>query len=144
MSIVSRFDFETQLKFFQSRARNVFEGFQSDKRNILEAAITLTNERRITLDMSELGKVILCARDLTKRSRSELNRFKDITLDRWPYEASKEKQNSDINDKNHLTTAFLSIADRYTEFKGKLELVETIGPKAAARFEEIRMGLNNL
>ena len=58
---------------------------------MLEAAITLTNDQGIMMDMQELGKVIMCARDLTKPKRSNRDPFKDLTLNRWVEEAAKGK-----------------------------------------------------
>ena len=83
MSIVSKFDFKTELKLFKTRAWCVFDGFQNEKRNILEAAITLTNDRGIRINMENLGKVIVAARNLRKKFKNGLERFKLITLDRW-------------------------------------------------------------
>ena len=69
LSTVSQFDYNTQLKIFKSRAWAVFQGFKDDKRNVLEAAITLTSDQHITLTMDQMAKVILSARDFRSRSK---------------------------------------------------------------------------
>ena len=58
---------------------------------MLEAAITLTNDKGIMMDMQALGKVIMCARDLPKLVRGDRNQFKGITLNKWVDKATKGK-----------------------------------------------------
>ena len=62
LSTVSQFDYDSQLKLFKSLAWTVFQGFKDDKRNVLEAAITLTSDQHISLTMDQLSKVIISAR----------------------------------------------------------------------------------
>ena len=59
---------------------------------MLEAAITLTNDKGIRLTMEALSKVIEGARDLQKRFKNDLERFKSITLDRWVEQIDLEKR----------------------------------------------------
>ena len=42
------------------------------------------------VDMTTLGNVIKCARDMPKMSSADKDRFKDRTLDKWVCEAKKE------------------------------------------------------
>ena len=51
VSIISDFDFAKQLGFFKSRARNIFQGMVDKKREMVEAAIALTNDQGIMLDI---------------------------------------------------------------------------------------------
>ena len=53
---------------------------------------TLTNDKGIKLTMKALGKVIEGARDLQKRFKNDLERFKSITLDRWVEQIDLEKK----------------------------------------------------
>ena len=91
LSTVSQFNYDTQLRIFKSRAAVMFQGFRDDKRNVLEAAITLTSDRHITLNMDQLGKVILSVRDLPRRSKEELGRFRALTIDVWDAESQRGK-----------------------------------------------------
>ena len=81
MSTVSQLDYNSELKVFKSRANLVFKAFRDDKRNMLEEAITLTNDKGIFLNMAVLSKVIMTARDMNRRTKNELNRYKTLTLD---------------------------------------------------------------
>jgi hypothetical protein len=89
LSTVTKFDYETQLPLFKSRANLCFNGFQNDKRNVLEAAISETSDKGISLDMASLSKVIVVARNLSRKTKDELKRYETITLDQWEKEASK-------------------------------------------------------
>ena len=144
VSTIAQFDYEKQLVLFKSRARNIYSGFQSDKLAMLEAAITLTNDRGVVLDLATLGKVIMCARDLPKQSRGAQSRFKEITLDKWLDEVKKEQQQMVIEDKNDIVDAFNSIAVRHKDLLGKEELVQLHGRPVRNVFAEAKVELSHL
>lgn len=104
---------------FKSRAWAVFQGFQNDKRNVLEKAISLTNDKGITLTNEILGQVILCARDFPKQTKLELERFEKITLDKWVEEVKKKQEEVVFGKSKDFVEAFDSIAARHSVFKGK-------------------------
>ena len=53
--------------------------------------MNLTNDKGIMLDVTTLGKAIMCARDMPMSKNTEREKFKAITLDKWAAEASKNK-----------------------------------------------------
>jgi hypothetical protein len=145
LSIISQFGYEKQLSLFKSRAKLIFLGFKNEKRNVLEKAITLTNDKNIMLNMNQLSNIILTARDFPKLSREELNRYENITLDRWIEEGQKEKNHAIFNNKDHLLDAFTEIADRHFDFSGKAELVSNYSAKVNSVFnKEGIMPLSNV
>lgn len=91
VSTIVSFNFETELNIFKSRTRTIYDGFQIEKRNLIESAITVTSELDVTVDMATLTKIIACARDMPKVNSIRNNRFKDIRLDRWVEEAREKK-----------------------------------------------------
>ena len=118
-STVAQFNFETQLKHFKSRARTIFKGFRDEKRTMLEAAMTMTNDKGVLLDMDGLNKVCLTALKFPKMSKVQRDVYKELPLDKWADEASKAKQQAFIEDKKDLRAAFFSIAERHTDLNGK-------------------------
>ena len=118
-STVAQFNFETQLKHFKSRARAIFKGFRDEKKNMLEAAMTMTNDKGVLLDMDGLNKVCLTALKFPKMSKAQRDVYKELPLDKWADEASKAKQQAAMEDKKDLRAAFFSIAERHEDLNGK-------------------------
>ena len=73
MSIISQFEYETQVNRFKSLSKLIFQGFKEEKRNVLEKAITLTNDKGIMLNMDKLSDIIWTARDFPRLSKGEFN-----------------------------------------------------------------------
>ena len=70
-STVVSFDYSSQLSLFKSYAKLIFKAFPNDRQNMLEQAMTLTNEKGKRLNLDALGKVIRTARDLPKMTRNQ-------------------------------------------------------------------------
>lgn len=97
------------------------------------------------LNMSQLSKIILTARDFPKLSKGEFSRYENLTLDRWIEEGKKEKDHVIFDNKDHLQDAFLEIADRHSDLAGKSELVSNYSTKLNAVFnKEQIMPLSNV
>lgn len=112
---------------------------------MIEEAASKTNDSLIKLDLKQLSQLIIVARDLpNKMSRSEQERFKSLTLDKWEKEAKKESQVQELEDKGNLVAAFVSIAERHKDLKGKQELVQEYGRGPIKVFEESYTELNHL
>ena len=62
VSTVATFDYDTELSTFKTRAWAIFNGFKNEMFAVFEKAITKTSDMKITLNVSSLAKVILCAR----------------------------------------------------------------------------------
>jgi len=56
---------------------------------VIEAAMTLTSDKGIRLDMNSLGKAIECARDMPKLKSDDRISFRAISLDKWDEEWRK-------------------------------------------------------
>lgn len=69
--------------------------------------------------MSNLGKVILCARGFLKMSKSDKDKFKELTLDKWTEGSNKEKQQIIFDANKDLIASFFDIAERHPDLKGK-------------------------
>ena len=102
LSTVCQFDVERQIKLFETRARNIYKCLQSDKLNLLEQAMTLTNDRGIMVDLQTLGRVIVSTINLPKLTKPLKDRLKETTLDRWAEGAKKEDQEVVIEDKRDI------------------------------------------
>jgi hypothetical protein len=111
---------------------------------MIESAITLTSEANVTVNMDELAKIIVSARDMPKLHKSDQTRFKELRLDQWVEEAKKEKKHEVIENKNDLVDAFFSITERHQDLIGKQELVEESGAPVMKVFKEINMKVNYL
>ena len=107
------------MKHFKSRARTIFKGFRDEKRTMLEAAMTLTNDKGILLDMDGLNKVCMTALKFPKMSKPQRDVYKELPLDKWASEAEKAKQQAMIEDKKDIRAAFFSIAEKHADLNGK-------------------------
>ena len=76
------------------------------------------------LNMSDLGRAVLCARDLPKLDRDQMSKYRDLTLDKWTAESIKEQQQTQFANTNFLSEAFWSIAGRHKDLNGKQHLVD--------------------
>ena len=144
LAIVSTFEYNTQLAFFKSRARMLLQHFPREKITTIEGAINLTNDKNIELDMMQLGQVIKAARDLGKMPTNTRLVYRALSLDQWAKQSEKDTTVSVIEDKQDITTAFLSIADRHPELKGKQELVEGEAKSLVNIFREAEIPINHL
>ena len=111
---------------------------------MIEAAMTLTSDKGIMLSVQELGNVILTANSFPKMTPTDKNKYKELTLERWCQEVKQESKVSDIDDKKDMVVAFHSIANRYTDLKGKEELVHGHANRIKATFKEANLEINNL
>ena len=71
------------------------------------------------MNLSDLTKVILAARGLPKK-KSELERFKGVTLNKWVQEAEFEKKRVEFCQATDYVEVFGEIAQRHSELAGKL------------------------
>ena len=86
---------------------------------MLEAAMTLTNDKGVLLDMEGLNRVCMTALKFPKMSKSQRDVYKELPLDKWAAEADKAKQQGALEDKKDLRAAFFSIAERHEDLSGK-------------------------
>jgi translation elongation factor EF-4 len=111
---------------------------------MIEAAINKTNDEKKELTMAQLGEVIKIARDLGKMPKGTTRKYNSISFDMWAKQAADDTKVEIIEDKNDTVAAFLSIADRHADLKGKQELVELEAPLLVKIFDQADTPINHL
>ena len=91
---------------------------------MLEAAIKVTNDKGILLDMNQLSRITLIALNLPKMTRSEQEAYKELSLDQWVDKGNQQKQQVVVKNSNDVVDAFLQLSRRHRDLKGKQELLE--------------------
>jgi hypothetical protein len=111
---------------------------------MIEAAINKTNDEKKELTMAQLGEVIKIARDLGKMPKGTTRKYNSISFDMWAKQAADDTKVEIIEDKNDTVAAFLSIADRHADLKGKQELVELEALQLVKIFDQADTPINHL
>lgn len=122
----------------------LLRNFSQDKITMIEAAINLTNDEKKELNMIQLGEVIMVVRDMGDMPRETIKKYKGLTLDKWAKQAKEDTKKEIIEDEKDLVAAFLSIAERHDDLKGKQELVEREAFELVKIFGEADTPINHL
>ena len=73
----------------------------------------MTSDKGIKLNLDELGKVLVTARDLKKLSKEEIRRFKEVPLNKWAQEAHILKEQAALEMTSDPQAEFINIKDRH-------------------------------
>ena len=145
LSTVYDFDYSGKEKnIFLLNTRLLSKGFFSEKRAILEDAISYTSDQSIMLSHQQITKVFKSARDIDKLTQTQRRELKTTALTQWDVHPTIAMQKEELVDTDNVTTAFFDIEKRHKEFKPWQKEIEDFAHNISAVFNEVSLKVNHV
>ena len=114
----------------------------SEKRDVLLAAIRLTHEKNVTIELDTLKEILTELRRISKLDKTTKDTLREASLDEWLMYFEDTKLKEIQKDSPEAKSIENDIFDRYKKFNWLKSRCDDLGQYLGARFTELELPIN--